>query len=458
MKRGVLLFVFLIFAFLVHAQSLNGPDNVRTDPYPVISQSNIKATRWVWDSTHFSSYQDTKTGKKWASQRDEVFNPTVIIEVRKNRMTGALEKYDSIVQHFYGPDILQSIEKYPWCSGSWKDTIHYEKYTQDQKAIIKMGINYSRYYCKTYSGTKKIYKYSDNGRLFSNTSYSLDTSSMVWVKTQQTIYYYRDDGKLDSTVQQKWSETNNNWQDQLLSNYFYDSKNRLKQIRTQKIEPDGQLKDTLFVYYTYIDLQTFITYQAWDSVRNNYKNTTREVYIYSDTILPGDTLLIEYYTQHWDVSKWVNNEDYLYKYDSLKRIITKTKRLWSTNDNQWKNSFRKRYEYDENNLLAKYFQDSWFGTTWDDTYDEVYYYSQVQYNPVDDRSDGIKIYPNPAINYIRITGIPDGLVKIYNLSGQLIYQARLANDLLNISHLKPGIYIIQISNNKTHFTHNLIKQ
>ncbi len=459
MKRLQIIVSLLMFAFVANSQSLTPSGNIKIDPYPFVTQSSTKATRWVWDSTLFSSYMDTKTGKKWADQRDEVFNPTIIIEMRKNIVTGALEKYDSIVQHFYGPDLLQSMEKYPWCSDGWRDTIQYEAYTQDQKATVKMGKTYSRYYCKVYSGTKNLYSYYDDGSLYTNLLFVLDTINMVWVKSDQTFYFYNEHGDIDSTVIQKWNEVNNTWENYFISSYNYDSQNRVTQVRTQRVDENGQLKDTLFTYYIYSGLETYVTYQVWDAVRNNWQDVSREVYIYSNTIINGDTLLIEYYTQEYNAGAWDNVEDFLYEYDSLKRIITKTGRRWSTSDNQWTDSARVRYEYNENNLLGRYYQDAWFGSSWGNTYNETYYYSQVQYNALSEWSNGIEIYPNPATDYVRITGVPDGLVKIYNLSGQLIYQSRLAGDLMNISHLQPGVYILKVSDNNNNQTNlRLIKQ
>lgn len=60
------------------------------------------------------------------------------------------------------------------------------------------------------------------------------------------------------------------------------------------------------------------------------------------------------------------------------------------------------------------------------------------------RSD-IKIYPNPAIDYIKIEGLKgDERLRIFNITGQLMKTLVLTSKRVDISDLLPGVYLIEI--------------
>lgn len=80
-------------------------------------------------------------------------------------------------------------------------------------------------------------------------------------------------------------------------------------------------------------------------------------------------------------------------------------------------------------------------------------------NGIDDfESIRIKVYPNPADNFINIEGTnPDSKIEIIGLDGQL-YITSLNNQFIEVSYLKPGIYIVKIISNNMIYTHKFIKK
>jgi poly(3-hydroxybutyrate) depolymerase len=81
------------------------------------------------------------------------------------------------------------------------------------------------------------------------------------------------------------------------------------------------------------------------------------------------------------------------------------------------------------------------------------------------RPDGIEpvreqepaVYPNPAFNVIYF-GVMDGDVSIYDFTGRKIRSAAFSAGLLDISFLKPGMYLLRIQSGGTVRTTKLIKQ
>lgn len=72
----------------------------------------------------------------------------------------------------------------------------------------------------------------------------------------------------------------------------------------------------------------------------------------------------------------------------------------------------------------------------------------------------IKIYPNPAENYIRISNSKDTKLEIFNIAGSKVFESRIESDLqkFDLQALEKGIYIIQIKNSKLNKTSKFIIQ
>ncbi|MCT4645106.1 MAG: T9SS type A sorting domain-containing protein, partial [Carboxylicivirga sp.] len=72
----------------------------------------------------------------------------------------------------------------------------------------------------------------------------------------------------------------------------------------------------------------------------------------------------------------------------------------------------------------------------------------------------LALYPNPAINNCRIKGAESARISIYNLSGKLMQSVTnySADELINLSNFKSGIYIVKIEQNNATKIIKLIKR
>jgi len=60
----------------------------------------------------------------------------------------------------------------------------------------------------------------------------------------------------------------------------------------------------------------------------------------------------------------------------------------------------------------------------------------------------IQLFPNPGINKISVINKSSSSIKqysVYNLDGQKVLSGRLADDIIDVSGLTPGLYIIEFS-------------
>lgn len=76
----------------------------------------------------------------------------------------------------------------------------------------------------------------------------------------------------------------------------------------------------------------------------------------------------------------------------------------------------------------------------------------------------LKIYPNPAFNYINIS-LPDATevldyIRIINLSGKAVFSSKLDRDVRELQiriNIPPGFYFVQLGlNNRPHFTKKMV--
>jgi len=70
-----------------------------------------------------------------------------------------------------------------------------------------------------------------------------------------------------------------------------------------------------------------------------------------------------------------------------------------------------------------------------------------------------KLYPNPAYQeVVHITTKHNGLkdIVIYDVFGTIVLQDRITNTHLNISKLAPGVYVLQVTENRVSMTRKLV--
>lgn len=59
----------------------------------------------------------------------------------------------------------------------------------------------------------------------------------------------------------------------------------------------------------------------------------------------------------------------------------------------------------------------------------------------------IKLYPNPAVDILNVTSVSENATfRVYNLMGQVVLNGKISNEMINVSNLQEGNYILEISN------------
>ncbi len=72
---------------------------------------------------------------------------------------------------------------------------------------------------------------------------------------------------------------------------------------------------------------------------------------------------------------------------------------------------------------------------------------------------GFKMYPNPVYgDEVYLTTATNGskAIKIYDVFGEIVLTDRISTNTLNVSRLVPGVYVLQVTEDKKTMTRKLV--
>jgi hypothetical protein len=97
-------------------------------------------------------------------------------------------------------------------------------------------------------------------------------------------------------------------------------------------------------------------------------------------------------------------------------------------------------------LEASYYSASF---NWELNDSLAYFYSSMPFGSKEQNLKPLKIYPNPTTNVLTLQTISAATkhIEVFDLTGQLVLRKTSADQLimLNLASLKPGVYIIRVS-------------
>ncbi|MGI9527687.1 MAG: DUF5074 domain-containing protein [Weeksellaceae bacterium] len=77
-------------------------------------------------------------------------------------------------------------------------------------------------------------------------------------------------------------------------------------------------------------------------------------------------------------------------------------------------------------------------------------------NDVAENNLEVKVYPNPVVDYLQLSGIETADVKVFNLYGQLVKSFNYEGKAVNVSDLEAGLYIFMIETNHNSITKKVL--
>lgn len=301
-----------------------------------------------------------------------------------------------------GYDLNDSLIQFTY--SAWGDTpyhivpvnkiqLEYQNSLRSKSISYRVDQNTSEW---TYSFMDE-YAYNDMGNLTNQNTYLWDLYLNQWNPATTEITRYDASGKKINFIRRNWDFNSNNWIDNISINYTYNS------LKKPAVE----------------------TYYKWNPDKQLWIPYTKITYDYD-----GNTVVKKLYNS----------------------------KLWNgifppfTGGASWEMIFKDEYTYNDYGELIIHVSHIWISvnSVWT-IIKKTYFISSHQFTPVNNWSDEeIKIYPNPASDFISI-GLPESLKRvdfeIFNLQGsQVLHKTITESCQINISSLAKGLYLYRIGN------------
>ncbi len=369
-----------------------------------------------------------------------------IIEFNFNETT---QKWDQpfCKQEFTYNDKLEEVF---WIYSSWDSSLTdwnqlmKDEMKYDQEGNLAGFVTYVKGIDKQWKEfIKEDYRYDTKNKLKQTNRFSWKYSSNQWVETEQVKCSYDNEGKLlkDSLLQ--WSLQTEDWIKSSKNDYTYIPTGKqhyiYHSVYNQELSVWEEDEYTWYLYtYSYAQLISKTVFHKYDE---EWKRHEMEAYSRGDRgEINGNKTVV------WDYSEEQPNFDVMqsqFKYDYE----------MSSDEVLFPYYFRNpealfyHHKIIHNNLYKKEEE----STDMVQYRHEDYFYSTLGKSTgiIKELFNTIKVYPNPASDFITIEGLEKNqqfYVELYNVTGSKVLEKQINTTIetLNVSFLRPGIYFYSV--------------
>lgn len=338
---------------------------------------------------------------------------------------------DKSIYSYYENNLLKEESFWQWNGSTW-DSLGRENFAYDESGrVIEENYSFIHFGSDnktqiTYSDTLISSIYSVFDEASSTYQPTTKNETRIYVDKEITIFYrIFNDGTWKIKGKEEKSFLNNE-KNTTIINYIYNETNIDPWLVTDKIvtelnsfnkissyllenySTNGSVEYGYFETYSYSDngVLLTVTYYDFDSNLKDYVPEAREVLI-SDTSITREKMLVPFEENDEESARYLE-----YKLDTLKR-----------------------YDYDA-------VENDWF-------IDEVgvFYYSSFAPSVAHDQQyKNIKVFPNPARDYVHFNADKGEIkfLKLFDVNGILKSSMNGNIESIDVSNLKEGIYIYTI--------------
>jgi Secretion system C-terminal sorting domain len=281
-----------------------------------------------------------------------------------------------------------------------------------------------------------------------------NSSTNEWNQPHRVTNTYNSTGKLIEQLEESWSNSTSNWVNYWKFSRTYDDNDNLILIETQPWDGSSWKNYNQFVYVINSDGTTNSQlYQSWNY--SVWDNETLYEYTYNDSSLRETSI-----GKYWSNNTWINGSKIVYSYDAENKLDGYLYYNWDNILSDWKLSANMSITYNSYNLPNEVLYQVWNSnsSTWVNNNRYIYIYDSTL-NLSEISIDKFKIYPNPSSNYVIINSPTHRKVNfsIYNNLGQFILSDGFTDSYkLYLDNFSNGIYFINIVDKNKVMTKKLI--
>ncbi|MFH1121056.1 MAG: T9SS type A sorting domain-containing protein [Bacteroidota bacterium] len=305
----------------------------------------------------------------------------------------------------------------------------------------------------------------DNSGLAEQLSYEWDAGTSSWVLLFRWLYSYNGDGYMSMAYSYYW--TGSVWEMAGRDQRTYDEEGQVvlqvlswwdgsgsQWVNSNKIENTYNSDGTLSVS----------TESNWDLITNEW------IFINMDEYSYNDGYLIQQNTLTWNtlMSRWENETQVVFSYDSFMNIILSQEYAWD--GSQWVDAWKSEMTYN-NDFTADQLILPWFfseaegelqhmltgitefgfnGLSYELTTRSMFNYSQVDLTGIADHEiNKAVVFPQPASGQVTISWGSNSQeldLSLYDLTGKMMYEKSISNNTsVPLSMMMPGLYLYRLS-------------
>ncbi|MEI8278690.1 MAG: T9SS type A sorting domain-containing protein [Bacteroidota bacterium] len=311
-----------------------------------------------------------------------------------------------------------------------------------------------------------LYGYTGANVLISTISQLYNTGTSAWVNnTLDSIYYGVN--TLDSMgIHKVWNTGTSAWVNSTEHNHFYNINNLplLSIFRTWNIDSGKWYNSMKYLYgFDAFNKQTWQRIQLPVSLTSlAFKEYMVDSFYYNTF---GSKTLTLHQTWNTTLSAYTNFSDTVYTYDANNNFLSKVDQLWYNTTSSFINELKEEYTYDVNNNMITYQTSAWNRATsqWQftpgqnpDISNRYHYEQYLGINNVAAPSNTIKLYPNPATQFVQMNiewkNPQPFTIAIFDVQGRLWRQwSEAATDKYQtavfVDQLPSGNYFMNIIGN-----------
>lgn len=346
---------------------------------------------------------------------------------------------------------------------------------------------------------KYEYGYDENGSLIMEKSMEMDINTNQWVNNWKREYAYDIDFGIQSEFYSIWVIDSNMFIPSYIYEYTYDTIGNLV-THTKKMWAYNTMtwKYQYKCFYTYNNdnQDSTIVSIKLDYATDSLINWSRMEYYYDSNGF-DKTSVLYYWKKNLNQWEFDNKHESNYDNDGKRTLLIRS--LWNNNSNYWYHINKTEFTFDDNgnlslrqyynptdsinwHILSEYeynydleytISEIFFPThEWDppeycdymfnkptdfsiyrvndgelfEEYKMTYYYSELNIGVPESQGKNIEVYPNPTSGQLMIINENDVVLKginIYNQFGQIVFHKNIVPNIIDLSSLGQGIYIIE---------------
>lgn len=387
-----------------------------------------------------------------------------------NKTGNIVTTLDSIYFKYYDMGVWETVWKYTyaydgngrclmeeeseWVGGSWNMSYRYE-YTYYSTGNIETIIMNEMVGGSWERQWKTVFAYNSSNQLIEELEYQW--SNNQWKPFWRMTVYYNSNGLEIADTSWHWSSPL--WSPAEAREYSYDASNRLEE-RISQHNSGGTWYLEMKKVFEYNNADQMILELEYERVNNNWEINSKDTIAYDANGFMNQ--LIDYY---WSNGAWKENDKIDRTNDAVGNILTEIYSFWMNGG--WAMDEKTEAQYDASIPVANIGSPYWFqedfiskvldhtfysysGTSWVPEEDADLYYSSFIEVPINNKSV-VKVYPNPASDFLVVESEESLDVEVFNMLGSLTLKTKtqIGKHRINLQGVLPGVYLIRINNQKT---------